>query len=171
MSPNPLSTNNNNDGASPAEVQQKKSENVLFKLIKQMKWKKARPFLLNVYGKQMAGEQDDHGNTPLHTAIGYRAPADFILDLIKANPYACQIRGPDDWLPLHVAAMWNSTTEVMEALIKEYPEALDRKTSKGRTPRHFSRGSNKELLNKTTEEWVNLTRVKRRKASPENDSE
>lgn len=143
-----------------------KEDNLLAKLVKQRKWKKAHSFLVTSYGQKMASEQDEFDNTILHVALGYRAPEDFLIKLIDIYPGATQVRGVDDWLPLHVAAMWGCTSNVMNALIRNYPHALDEAGSKGRTPRQFSArfAHNKEALNRTTEEWLNMTRVKRIKS-------
>jgi len=106
-------------------------------------------------------EPDEHGNTPLHSAIGFKCPDSLLLKLLDANPDACRVNGTDDWLPLHVAAMWGVSTEVMEALILTHPEALDdsgQTSNKGRSPRHFSARfeHNRELLERSTGEWKKL---------------
>lgn len=36
---------------------------------------------------------DQYGNSALHTAIGYKAPDDILLNLIKIYPDACKIHG------------------------------------------------------------------------------
>jgi ankyrin repeat protein len=140
-----------------------KEDNLLAKLVKQRKWKKAQSFLVTLYGRDMASEQDEFENTILHVALGYRAPEEFLLKLIEIYPEATSVRGVDDWLPLHVAAMCGCAAEVIETLIRHYPRALDEKGSKGRTPRQSSArfAYNKEALDRTTAEWEAMTRVKR----------
>lgn len=132
------------------------SDSELFQAIKSQKWViveelvRKEPTLTTI--------DDEYGNTPLHSAIGYKCPDELILKILDANPRACQVHGTDDWLPLHIAAMWGVSPEIMKALIRAYPEGLDdfgQDSSKGRTPRHFSKrfGHNRELLERTTEEW------------------
>lgn len=135
-------------------------DNELFCAIKKCDWSEAKALLATEEGKVMAKQQDVHSNTPLHAALGYKAPDDFILQLLKSNEGATEVHGTgDEWLPLHVAAMWGSSAEIMEALIRTYPQALDDPGEggiKGRTPRHFSQRfpHNRALLERSTEEWI-----------------
>jgi ankyrin repeat protein len=116
---------------------------------------------------ELAKEQDEYGNTPLHCAIGFKCPGDeLLLQLLRANPDACQVHGTDDWLPLHVASMWGVSRTVMEELILMYPDALEdsgQQTNKGRSPRHFSTRfeHNRDLLERSTETWKQLSRQKK----------
>ena len=108
-------------------------------------------------------ELDIYENTALHAAIGYQAPDDILLTLLDQYPDATRIHGANAWLPLHVAAMWGASPRVMTALIEQYPQALDDRGEggiKGRTPRHFRDRlpHNKELLERSTEEWIQWSR-------------
>jgi hypothetical protein len=143
-----------------------RQENILMKMVKHKKWRKALSFLTTRYGHEIAAEQDEFGNTLLHVALGYSAPEDFLLKLIEIYSDATRVEGVDDWLPLHMAAMWGCSAPVMNALIRNYPQALDLKGESGRTPRQFSTRfeHNKEALERTTSEWVAMTRVKRQKS-------
>ena len=92
------------------------------------------------------------------SAIGFKCPDPILLKILDTNPEACRIHGTDEWLPLHVAAMWGVSKEVMEALILTYPEGLDdsgQTSNKGRSPRHFSTRfeHNRALLERSTEDW------------------
>jgi ankyrin repeat protein len=135
-------------------------DNELFQAIKTQNWKQVETLLQEQ--PQLAAQQDEFDNTPLHSAIGFRCPDDLLLTLLRTHPRACQVHGTDEWLPLHVAAMWGVSTNVMEALILEYPAALDNvgqsSNNKGRSPRHFSGrfAHNRALLERPTEEWVQL---------------
>eukprot|EP00536_Pseudo-nitzschia_multiseries_P006231 jgi/Psemu1/192696/e_gw1.130.19.1 len=133
-----------------------KSDSELFQAIKTQQWPLVDKLLENE--PHLANEPDEHGNMPLHSAIGFKCPDPLLLKLLDANPDACKIHGTDDWLPLHVAAMWGVSTEVMEALIVTHPEGLDdsgQTSNKGRSPRHFSGRfeHNRELLERSAEEW------------------
>lgn len=137
-----------------------KEDNDLFRAIKKCDWSEAKALLETEEGKDMAKQQDVHSNTPLHAALGYKAPDDFILQLLKINEESSKVHATgDEWLPLHVSAMWGSSAKVMDALIRAYPQALDDPGEggiKGRTPRHFSQRfpHNRALLERSTEEWL-----------------
>lgn len=133
-----------------------KEDSELFQAIKTQKWSQVE-HLLEVE-PHLTKEPDEHGNLPLHSAIGFRCPDPLLLKLLCANPEACRVHGTDEWVPLHIAAMWGVSREIMESLILTYPEALDNsgQTSiKGKSPRHFSTrfGHNRDLLERSTEEW------------------
>ena len=134
-------------------------DNILFQYIKTCQWQRAEDCLSAQ--PQLAQQTDTYGNTPLHAALGYRAPLSLLQKLLQTHPDACRVNGTDDWLPLHVAAMWGAPTEIVEAIIRLYPKALDdtgEQGIKGRTPRHFAARfpENKALLERPTEEWIQL---------------
>lgn len=137
-------------------------DNVMFRAIKLQKWTEVSDLINSEEGEKLAREVDKYGNTPLHAALGYKAPdATVIIPLLKLYPGACQIHGTDDWLPLHVAAMWGASADAVEVIIRLYPQALDDAASggiKGRTPRHFSARFPhlKELLERSSAEWITL---------------
>eukprot|EP00544_Gedaniella_sp_CCMP2646_P010215 CAMPEP_0202481756 /NCGR_PEP_ID=MMETSP1361-20130828/1244_1 /ASSEMBLY_ACC=CAM_ASM_000849 /TAXON_ID=210615 /ORGANISM="Staurosira complex sp., Strain CCMP2646" /LENGTH=157 /DNA_ID=CAMNT_0049109345 /DNA_START=124 /DNA_END=597 /DNA_ORIENTATION=+ len=140
-------------------------DNDLFRAIKNCDWTEAQALLRTEEGKQMANEQDSFSNTPLHAALGYKAPDEFIIDLLNTNKKAITIHATgNEWLPLHVAAMYGSSAKVMELIIRAYPQALDDPGEggiKGRTPRHFSQRfpHNRELLDRSTDEWVAIVKA------------
>ena len=132
-----------------------KDDSILLKSIKLQKWDKALKHL------DEAQEADVYGNLPLHAAIGFKAPDDFVLRLLQIYPDATKVHGTDEWLPLHVAAMWGTSSVVMEALIRAHPQALDdggQDNIKGKTPRHYSTRfeHNRKLLERPTDEWMAL---------------
>lgn len=134
-------------------------DNELFRKIKAKEWNLVTDILYT--SAETASSVDKYGNTPLHAALGYKAPDSVLLKLISMHPTACRVHGSDDWLPLHVAAMWGASPDIVESLIREYPQGLDDKGSggiKGRTPRHFSDRfpHNKELLERSTANWISL---------------
>ncbi|KAL7573362.1 hypothetical protein ACA910_011722 [Epithemia clementina (nom. ined.)] len=127
-------------------------------------------------------QPDEYNNLPLHAALGFQAPDDLILTLLHRYPNATAVHGTDDWLPLHIAAMYGCSSTVLQALIETYPQALDdrgqfpssssspssdtnknnnnnknnnKNNIKGRTPRHFAGRfeHNRPLLERSTEEW------------------
>ena len=144
-------------------------DNALFRLIKAQSWSEADALLGTDKGQQMqmAGATDAFNNTTLHSALGYQAPDSLLLSLLNVFPSAAKVHGTgDDWLPLHVAAMWGCSATVMAALIKANPKGLDDPGNtgiKGRTPRHFSQRfpHNRPLLERSTEEWIALVESER----------
>lgn len=152
-----------------------KDDNELFRCIKRTDWSAVEALLTTEDGQQMASQRDVFGSTPLHAALGYKAPDSIILSVLEIDPDATKVHGTgDDWLPLHVAAMYGSSTSVMEALIRFYPQGLDDPGEgglKGRTPRHFSQRfpHNRKLLERPTDEWIALIEAEQRAAAPAED--
>ncbi len=135
------------------------NDNQLFRAIKAQQWTDVETLLREK--PELARQQDEFGNLPLHSAIGFRTPDHLVLRLLSLHPGACRQHGTDDWLPVHVAAMWGVSAPVLEALIRAYPEGLDdtgQDTIKGRSPRHFSGRCehNRHLLERSTEEWKQI---------------
>ena len=134
----------------------------MFRCIKRSDWSQAESLLSTTVGEQLATQHDIYGSTPLHAALGYKAPHSLTLSLLRIYPEATKVHGTgNDWLPLHVAAMWGVSSAVMEALIRANPQALDDSGEgglKGRTPRHFSQrfSHNRELLDRSTDDWIAL---------------
>lgn len=88
-------------------------DNDLFRAIKNCDWTEAQALLRTEEGKQMANEQDAFSNSPLHAALGYKAPDEFIIDLLNTNKKATTIHATgNEWLPLHVAAIYGSSAKV-----------------------------------------------------------
>lgn len=132
-------------------------DNVLFRAIKVKDWDKVRE-LVSTHD-QLLQELDCYDNTAIHAALGYQAPDEIVLALLQGYPEAAKIHGANEWLPLHVAAMWGSSSTVMTALIRQYPEGLDDRGQdgiKGRSPRHFKDrfSHNKDLLERSTGDWI-----------------
>lgn len=143
----------------------------LLQHIKVQRWDDAMNCL-----KEQAHIPDEYHNFPLHVALGYQAPDTVVLALLQHYPDATRQHGSDDWLPLHVAAMYGCSVVVMDALIRSNPCALDdrgqtssssnnnttgeetAKSIKGRTPRHFAGRfeHNRPLLERSTDEWQQL---------------
>jgi ankyrin repeat protein len=131
-------------------------DNELVRSIKSKNWDHVRIILDT--SPQLARKCDEYGNTPLHASVGFLAPDDVTLQLIDIYPDAVQAHGTEDWLPLHVAAMWGSSSKIIQRLIRLHPCGLDDRGSggsKGRTPRHFAARvpENRELLERSTAEW------------------
>uniref|UniRef100_A0A7S3Q5S8 Uncharacterized protein n=1 Tax=Chaetoceros debilis TaxID=122233 RepID=A0A7S3Q5S8_9STRA len=138
-----------------------REDSKLMVLIKSSKWDDVRSLLQTSEGKTMTSQPDVYDNLPLHFCLGYRAPDDIILSTLSLNRGAPRVHGTDYWLPLHIAAMWGSSSVVMEELIRAFPQALEdvgEAGIKGRTPRHFAGRfeSNRELLERPTEEWIKI---------------
>ena len=143
----------------------RKEGSILLNAMKQQEWTTAESFLETACARDIVGYRDDFGNSLLHTALGFKAPDEFLFKLIVMDPEATQVSGVDGWYPLHVAAMWGCSSAVMDDIIRRYPEALDITSDNGRTPRQFADrfAHNKDALERTTAEWLSIIRIKRRK--------
>ena len=138
-------------------------DNELVVAIKAKNWERVRTMLEEDEETtvQLIRGRDEYGNAPLHAALGFLAPDDVSLTILHKYPEAVMVRGTEDWLPLHVAAMWGASPKVVEALIRQYPAALDDRAAgppKGRTPRHFGarREETRHLFERSTEEWETI---------------
>ena len=134
-------------------------DNELFQAIKSQNWKQVEELLETQ--PHLVQQRDEFDNTPLHSAIGFQCPDALLLKLLHAYPQACQVHGTDEWTPLHVAAMWGVSQNVMEQIILQNPAALDdtgQESIKGKSPRHFSGrfAHNKELLERSTVDWEKI---------------
>jgi len=155
----------------PQEEFANPDDSPLFQRIKTQNWPAAASLLLTAdddddddgSARAAARETDRYGNTVLHSAIGFQAPEALLLRLLELHPDATRVHGTDDWLPLHVAAMWGYTSaRVMESMIRLHPQALDDKGApgiKGRTPRHFAArfaedDERRQMLERSTADWV-----------------
>lgn len=176
------------------------ADSILLKLIKAKDWNSVLALLSNNNNDdnnnntaREAQQQKDHhhhqqqqhlvsvpdvyGNLPLHVIIGYQGPEDLILRILYMYPTAVTVHGTDEWLPLHVAAMWGASSKVMEALIRLYPQGLDDKGEegggglKGRTPRHFALRwpHNRHLLERSTADWIQLIESDKREGLDQQD--
>ena len=133
----------------------------LLVLIKACKWKEVKSLLSSDEGKELAAQKDVYSNTPLHAAIGFKAPEEISLAILEVYPEAARIKGSNEWLPLHIAAMYGCSPAVMEALIRANPQGLDDEGEpkiKGRTPRHFKDRfkHNKALLERSADDWIKI---------------
>eukprot|EP00586_Coscinodiscus_wailesii_P006902 CAMPEP_0172488898 /NCGR_PEP_ID=MMETSP1066-20121228/18615_1 /TAXON_ID=671091 /ORGANISM="Coscinodiscus wailesii, Strain CCMP2513" /LENGTH=194 /DNA_ID=CAMNT_0013256399 /DNA_START=83 /DNA_END=668 /DNA_ORIENTATION=+ len=138
----------------------------LMVLIKASKWDAVRTLLQTPSGQAMTFQPDVFGNLPLHFCLGYRGPDDIVLTVLSMNEGATRVHGTDYWLPLHVAAMWGSSSAVTEKLIRCFPGALDDTAQpgiKGRTPRHFAGRfeHNRKLLEDRLRSGPTLLKVKK----------
>ena len=137
------------------------NDSELLRLIKASDWDGVTAMIETETGKAMTTQPDIYGNLPLHACLGYKAPDDIVLSILRCNPDATRVHGTDYWLPLHICAMWGSSTRVMSEIIGYYPQALDdvgEPGIKGRTPRHFAPRfkHNTELLERSTEDWIRI---------------
>ena len=69
------------------------TDSELIKLIKAKNWSSVRTILESEDASSCVKILDQYGNSALHTAIGYKAPDEILLNLIKIYPDACKIHG------------------------------------------------------------------------------
>jgi len=93
-----------------------------------MEMKRSDKVILAVLDANMGAtkESSTKGELPLHAAIKNKYADEVIINLMSA----CQMTG---MLPLHLAAASTVSSNVIEALIRKYPEALE-KLANGATP-------------------------------------
>jgi hypothetical protein len=76
--------------------------------------------------KEAAFEESAAGDLPLHQAIKNQYSENVIMDIFSAYPCSAMIRCSETgMLPLHLSAASSASPLFVEALIREYPEALD----------------------------------------------
>lgn len=127
----------------------------------------ALPLIELLACRQLMSYRDSSGRTPIYLACYRSQPGvkEFLFDL---DPAAVRIVDNDGQLPLHLACQQDPLDPFVDKLIREYPEALRHKHSKGVTPvlgafwhQHQQQVVNDPLvarrskLNRLTE-WVEL---------------
>jgi len=125
-------------------------------------------------GTDFTGVREPHDeDLPLHMALYKNAPENLIILLIEAYPSAARVKGQDGYLPLHWACQMGCTLAVVEALLVEYPNALDIPTSPentvrpSQTPRALARSNMnipvdvKDAVTQATSLWVRFSVVEK----------
>lgn len=83
-------------------------------------------------------EDDDHISSLIHDEARVVA-WNTVLELCKTHPRHAQYAGPDGWTALHHACNRRcNRQDVVEALVKAYPDALLDLEEKGMTPLHYA---------------------------------
>lgn len=97
--------------------------------------------------KDLEVEQDDKGRTLLHWALLFRCPSMVIQTLINAYPDILSYADNDDWLPLHYAARYSMSLDVVDDVYSIYPEAILELNEAGIPPNLIARygGAPKEI--------------------------
>jgi hypothetical protein len=80
---------------------------------------------------------DRRGRTALHFALGSNVASPELVMLLS-NTGAAEIRDSGRMLPAHYAAAYGSSEEVLLILIDAYPEAINAKDNRNRTPLIFA---------------------------------
>ncbi|GAX19398.1 hypothetical protein FisN_4Lh378 [Fistulifera solaris] len=80
---------------------------------------------------------DRRGRTPLHFALGDKPASPDVIFLLSSSGAA---KLPDEigMLPLHYACAFGASEEVLYVLTDAYPEAIQTKDKRDRTPLHFA---------------------------------
>ena len=112
----------------------------LFVVLEQRDWKEALAYLRI---SPIQASTWERGMLPLHAAIAFGAPFDFIKKLVNINPNALQSIDHEGKLPLHYAAIFSNTDQkqkdIMSYMLKLNPESLWVQGSCGRTAVEYSR--------------------------------
>jgi len=107
---------------------------------------------------------------PLHLALRRAAPYNVVEALINVYPEALSKKSSAssssssvveeqqqeeevEMLPLHIAVKQQLDSELLELVIRNYPEALDVKDGKGRTPQEYGYTDNTRTLLRPTVCW------------------
>ena len=98
-------------------------DSILIENLKLQNWDEVNSILEK--SPDLVRQQDQYGNLPLHTSIGFSAPLTIILQILSLYPQAASIHGSNEWLPLHIAAMYSTDTEILEQLVRVFPEGLE----------------------------------------------
>jgi len=95
-------------------------------------------------------------HTPLETALLQCLPENTILSILKQNQESARNCDENGSYPLHIAAQNELSTNVIVALIKAYPEALDKLNEDRYTPRdyHVRNVRSRESLMRPTSCWI-----------------
>jgi hypothetical protein len=80
---------------------------------------------------------DRRGRTPLHFALGDKPASPQVVFMLSSSGAA---RIPDEvgMLPLHYACAFGASEDVLYVLTEAYPEAIETKDQRERTPLHFA---------------------------------
>ena len=81
--------------------------------------------------------EENHGNLPLHYALGGNASVDVIGKLLAAYPGGAQVKNTDGDLPLHWA-VYKGSGDVIDMLLAAYSEGAQVKNKNGNLPLHHA---------------------------------
>jgi hypothetical protein len=81
---------------------------------------------------------------PIHAAIIFGAPLQFIQELLKLFPQAVKCTDDQHMLPLHLAFKFGSADSIVACLLQDFPEAIFTKDIRGRLPTEVEAGPRKE---------------------------
>lgn len=78
------------------------------------------------------------GFSKLQTALQERKPLHAIQSIVRSYPESIRRRDLDGQLPLHYAAYFHASAEVVQLLVNEYREALQEQDDQGCLPLHYA---------------------------------
>lgn len=79
--------------------------------------------------------KNNKGQTPLHLACSrYDVSTELVQELIQLDKDACRVHDWQKRLPLHSACMWKASTQVIEMLLRCYPQSLRETDSHNMNP-------------------------------------
>jgi hypothetical protein len=98
--------------------------------------------------KDLEVEQDEKGLTLLHWALLFRCPSIVVQTLINAYPDIETYTEKEDCLPLHYAARYSMSLDVVEDVYSVYPSAILKLNDVGIPPALIARygGAPKEIV-------------------------
>jgi len=135
-------------------------------------WKKVLAWVA-FHSDQVAREEDVKGQTILHHAALFRAPADVMEFLLWAAPELASVPNKDGELALHWAVRLSTPSPVLSLLLEAYPESAFWADVNGSMPLsllwerhqisllHIWRTERRKLLEETDNEWRRIMSVYR----------
>lgn len=124
-----------------------KSPTILYTLLQGRQWEdainriEARPgeAKIWIYRKETDGTCLRWRLLPLHASIIFKAPVEVVESIITVFPEAAKMCDDQDSLPIHLAYKRGASASTYRVLLECYPECIDEKDAKGRTPRELAR--------------------------------
>ena len=94
---------------------------------------------------------------PLHTALWISAPEEIVFFILTKCEHAVFRTNVKEQFPLHLAVKHCASLKLIEALIRRYPYALEKKDDENMTPRDYGRCHGEkmnELLRLPISFWI-----------------
>lgn len=109
----------------------------LHQLLEQSKYDEALYLLKSEPASHPMTAEQHNLDLPLHTALSSKAPEELLLHILLSNEDAAYWKGRGSNIPLHIATTKNASADVIERLIRIYPQGLDVRNESGLTPREI----------------------------------
>mmetsp|Transcript_14648 Transcript_14648/g.21646 ORF Transcript_14648/g.21646 Transcript_14648/m.21646 type:complete len:805 (-) Transcript_14648:120-2534(-) len=92
----------------------------------------------NIIKEYFETEMGEFDGTFLHVVCMNNPPEDVVSTIVNTSPQLTALKNNLGMLPLHVAAGFRASVEVLRVLIAAYPNAIQSRDDLGRVPLHYS---------------------------------